>query len=185
MRFPFVFLPHKPKTESYPSPVQFFFSSQARGRRKKKEKVPSLSRARAAVSFQIKSNGGLIRNRHNRLWRMHALCINHSRPPRHERLPLQKDGGPIRLCFLLLGRVLLDPIDEFLAGAGEGNMFDPDVDSFLDEAVPYSFVDDHPDRRFRYVVDHSRFAVVDFHWHPLLDRSVRLDVYNVADPVLF
>ena len=64
-------------------------------------------------------------------------------------------------------------------------MLDPDVDSFLDEAVAYSFVDDHPDRRFRYVVDHSRFAVVDFHWHTLLDRSVRFDVYNVADSALF
>lgn len=60
-------------------------------------------------------------------------------------------------------------------------MLDPDVDSFLDEAVAYSFVDNHADRRFRYVVDHSRFAVVDFHWHTLLDRSVRFDVYNVAD----
>jgi len=62
-------------------------------------------------------------------------------------------------------------------------MLDPDVDSFLDEAVAYSFVDNHPDRRFRYVVDHSRFAVVDFHGHTLLDRSVRFDVYNVADSV--
>lgn len=60
-------------------------------------------------------------------------------------------------------------------------MLDPDVDSFLDETVAYSFVDDHPDSRFRYVVDHSRFAVVDFHWHTLLDRSVRFNVYNVAD----
>lgn len=64
-------------------------------------------------------------------------------------------------------------------------MLDPDVDSFLDEAVAYSFVDNHPDRRFRYVVDHSRFAVVDFHGHTLLDRSVRFDVYNVADSALF
>lgn len=64
-------------------------------------------------------------------------------------------------------------------------MFDPDVDSFLDETVAYSFVDDHADRRFRYVVDHSRFAVVDFHGHTLLDRSVRFDVYNVADSALF
>lgn len=60
-------------------------------------------------------------------------------------------------------------------------MLDPDVDSFLDEAVAYSFINDNPDRRFRYVVDHSRFAVVDFHWHTLLNRSVRFDVYNVAD----
>lgn len=60
-------------------------------------------------------------------------------------------------------------------------MFDPDIDSFLDEAVAYAFVDDHPDGGFGYVVDHSRFAVVDFHWHALLHRSVCFDVYNVAD----
>lgn len=60
-------------------------------------------------------------------------------------------------------------------------MFDPDIDSFLDEAVAYSFVDDDPDGGLGYVVDDSSFAVVDFHWHTLLYRSVRFDVYNVAD----
>lgn len=112
---------------------------------------------------------------------MLPLGIHHPRTPRHNRLSLQKHGGPIRFCLYLLGRILLNPIDEFLARSGEGDMFDSDIDSFLDEAVAYAFVDDHPDGGFGYVVDHSRFAVVDFHWHTLLHRSVCFDVYNVAD----
>ena len=126
-------------------------------------------------------NRRLIRNRHNSLWRMLPLGIHHPRTPRHNRLSLQKHGGPIRFCLYLLGRILLNPIDEFLARSGEGDMFDSDIDSFLDEAVAYAFVDNHPDGGFGYVVDHSRFAVVDFHWHTLLHRSVCFDVYNVAD----
>lgn len=60
-------------------------------------------------------------------------------------------------------------------------MFHTDIDSFLDEAVAYSFVYDDADGGLGHVIDDSRFSVVDFHWHTLLHRSICFDVYNVAD----
>ena len=56
------------------------------------------------------------------------------------------------------------------------------VDTLLEVSVADFLVDDDTDGGFCYVVDDACLAVVDFEWHTLLDCSVDLDVYDVADP---
>ena len=44
-------------------------------------------------------------------------------------------------------------------------MFDADVDSLLDISISDSFINDDADGGFRYIVDNTGFAMVDFVGH--------------------
>lgn len=63
----------------------------------------------------------------------------------HERLSLQVDVSTLSLGLLSELGVGLDTADEFFTGAGEGDVFDAEVDALLDVAVLDLLVDDHSD----------------------------------------
>ena len=62
-------------------------------------------------------------------------------------------------------------------------MFDSDIDSLLDVAVPHFLVDDNADGCAGDIVDYAGLAVVDFVRHAFLDGPVGFDVDNVTDSV--
>jgi hypothetical protein len=75
-------------------------------------------------------------------------------------LALEEDGGALLLGLALLLGVGLDADDELLAGAGEADVLDAEVDALLDVAVADLLVDDDTDSGLGHVVDDTSLAVV-------------------------
>ena len=75
-------------------------------------------------------------------------------------LALKEDGGALLLGLALLLGVGLDADDELLAGAGEADVLDAEVDALLDVAVADLLVDDDTDGGLGHVVDDTSLAVV-------------------------
>lgn len=128
-------------------------------------------------------------------------------------LALKEDGGALLLGLALLLGVGLDADDELLAGAGEADVLDAEVDALLDVAVADLLVDDDTDGGLGHVVDDTSLAVevlvaergVSECWwcarfgdlfffakapvgedlrHALLDGTVADDIDNVTNLVL-
>jgi hypothetical protein len=74
-------------------------------------------------------------------------------------LALEEDGGALLLGLALLLGVGLDADDELLAGAGEADVLDAEVDALLDVAVADLLVDDDTDSGLGHVVDDTSLAV--------------------------
>lgn len=74
----------------------------------------------------------------------------------------------LALRLLLSGRIALDSAEELLAGAGQRNVLDSDVDALLDVAVSDLLVDDDTNCVLGYVVDDAGFAVVDLEGHAIV-----------------
>ena len=75
-------------------------------------------------------------------------------------LALEEDSGALLLGLALLLGVGLDADDELLAGAGEADVLDAEVDALLDVAVADLLVDDDTDSGLGHVVDDTSLAVV-------------------------
>jgi hypothetical protein len=75
-------------------------------------------------------------------------------------LALEEDGGALLLGLALLLGVGLDADDELLAGAGEADVLDAEVDALLDVAVADLLVDDDTDSGLGDVVDDTSLSVV-------------------------
>lgn len=115
--------------------------------------------------------------------RLNIRHLDRSRTPRTNRLSLQLHALTVLLGFFPLSCVLLHSGQELVSGSGVCDVFDSDVDSLLDVSVADLLVDDDADGGFGHVVDYTGFAVVDFEWHTLLDRTVDSDVDDVTDSV--
>lgn len=77
-----------------------------------------------------------------------------------DSLSLQVQVSALLLGLALLDGVLLDTVDELLAGAGVGNVLDTDVEALLEVAVADTLVDDDADGRLGHVVDDTSLSVV-------------------------
>lgn len=108
----------------------------------------------------------IVWNRCNGLGKV-ALKVDNVGLARLRGLTLQVDLHPLFLGLTVLGGVLLDSVDEVLAGSGVGDVFDADVDALLDVAVADDLVEDDSQGGFGYVVYHSGFAVVPFVRHTI------------------
>lgn len=75
-------------------------------------------------------------------------------------LSLQVQVNTLLLGLALLDGVLLDTVDELLAGAGVGDVLDTDVEALLEVAVADTLVDDDTDGGLGHVVDDTGLAVV-------------------------
>jgi hypothetical protein len=87
----------------------------------------------------------------------------------------------LRLCLLLLQRVLLHPCQELLSAARQADVLDPHVDPLLHVPVADFLVDDHADGAACHVVDHAGFAVVHFVGHSFLYGAIGFDIDDVSD----
>ena len=74
-------------------------------------------------------------------------------------LALEEDGGALLLGLALLLGVGLDADDELLAGAGEADVLDAEVDALLDVAVADLLVDDDTDGGLGHVVNDTSLSV--------------------------
>lgn len=75
-------------------------------------------------------------------------------------LSLQVQVNTLLLGLALLDGVLLNTVDELLAGAGVDDVLDTDVEALLDEAAADRLVDDDADGGLGHVVDDTGLAVV-------------------------
>lgn len=75
-------------------------------------------------------------------------------------LSLQVQVNTLLLGLALLDGVLLDTVEELLAGAGVDDVLDTDVEALLKVAVADTLVDDDSDGGLGYVVDDTGLAVV-------------------------
>ena len=64
-------------------------------------------------------------------------------------------------------------------------MFDPNVDLLGDDAIPDSFVDNNPQRVFRYVEHATSLSVIVLKGHSLLESTVAFDVNDISSFVDF
>ncbi len=117
-------------------------------------------------SVPLHLNRCFVSNRHYGL--DPSLCIDCSRFPRSQRLPLQEHVHTLRFSLLLLPCVLLDPVDEFLSRTRQGDMLDADIDSLLDVPVANSLVYYDTNCGFGNIVDDAGFAVVNFVGHAVV-----------------
>lgn len=83
-------------------------------------------------------------------------------------LALQVDVDTLLLGLTLLDGVLLNTVDELLAGAGVLDVLDADVDALLDVAVVDTLVQEDTDGGLGDVVDNAGLAVVDLVGHTVL-----------------
>lgn len=103
----------------------------------------------------------LIRQWHNSL-RLVTLGIHRSLVPRLRRLSLQVHLCALLLGLLLLRRILLHSDDEFFPRTAEADVFDADVDAFLEVAVADLLVKNDAYGAGCDVVDYAGLTVVDF-----------------------
>lgn len=75
-------------------------------------------------------------------------------------LSLQVQVDALLLGLALLDGVLLDTVDELLAGAGVGDVLNTDVEALLEVAVADTLVDDDADSGLGHIVDDTGLAVV-------------------------
>ena len=85
--------------------------------------------------------------------------------------------GTVNLGLGLEGGVGLDTADELLAGAGERDVLNAEVDALLDVAVLNLLVDDDTDGGLGNVVDDTSLSMVNLVWHTMAKISMlSLDV---------
>lgn len=75
-------------------------------------------------------------------------------------LSLQVQVDALLLGLALLDGVLLDTVDELLAGAGVGDVLNTDVEALLEVTVADTLVDDDADSGLGHIVDDTGLAVV-------------------------
>jgi hypothetical protein len=80
-------------------------------------------------------------------------------------LSLQVQVDALLFGLALLNGVLLDTVDELLAGARVRDVLDADVDALLKVTVADTLVDDDTDGGLGHVVDNTGLAVVDLVGH--------------------
>jgi hypothetical protein len=80
------------------------------------------------------------------------------------------DVGSISLRLLLQLGVGLNTADKLLAGAGQGDVLDTEVDTLLDVTVLDLLVDDNTDSRLGDVVDDAGLSVIDLVWHTVYSQ---------------
>jgi hypothetical protein len=103
---------------------------------------------------------GVVRDRSDRLGEVVGGSDNVSLTGL-DGLALQVHVDTLLLGLALLDGVLLDTVDELLAGAGVRNVLNADVDALLEVAVADALVDDDTDGALCDVVDNTGLAVVE------------------------
>lgn len=99
------------------------------------------------------------------------------------RLSLQDNLLTGGLSLLSQASVDLDSLQELLTTSRVLDVLDSQVNLLLDVSVTNNLVDDDTDRRLGDVENDTSLTVVVLVRHTLLDRTVGLDVNNVADLV--
>lgn len=128
--------------------------------------------AQLSTSKQIlRLDGGGVLDWNNGLWNV-VLHGDGAGLTWHEWLALQVDVGSVNLGLGLEGSVGLDTADELLAGAGEGDVLNAEVDALLDVAVLDLLVDDDTDGGLGNVVDDTSLSVVNLVWHTMAKISM-------------
>ena len=88
----------------------------------------------------------------------------------------------LRLLTDLL--VALHALEELLPALRVTNVLNSDVHSLFDVAIPDHLIHNDTNSMGSDIVDNARPPVVELVWHTLLLGSVRLDVNDIADPVV-
>lgn len=127
-------------------------------------------------------------NKFIRNWSQQEWCflsIHNMCRPRLCWLSLQLHENALLFGLLTQFLILLHTCQEILSALGVINMFNADIDSLGDDFSTYSLVDDNSKSVCSDVEYSSRFSVVSFVWHTLLDSTVAFDVYDITYFVCF
>lgn len=95
------------------------------------------------------------------------------------------DVGSVDLGLGLEGGIGLDTADELLAGAGEGDVLNAEVDALLEVAVLDLLVDDDTDGGLGNVVNDTGLSVVNLVWHTMAEISMLFLDAQARSLVLF
>lgn len=133
--------------------------------------IPNLSAQLTTSKPSHSLDGGGVLDWNNGLWNV-ILHRDGAGLTWHQWLALQVDVGSVDLGLGLEGSVGLDTADELLAGAGEGDVLNAEVDALLDVAVLDLLVDDDTDGGLGNVVDDTSLSVVNLVWHTMAEISM-------------
>lgn len=115
-------------------------------------------------------DGGLVRDGCDALWHI-VLDGDSPRVPWGHGLALQVLVCALGLSLLLLCGILLDAPQEVLAGPGDTDVLNTDVNALLEVSVADLSIQDDADGRLGHIVDNTGLSVVDLVGHTLLDGT--------------